>query len=95
MTDQDCRPTPFADQLLRHAMRDRARREAGSPASRTLPMFGDWREGIHEWVRERTAGLVEECRIRWRELCGIPPFLAVRAPLPCQFLPLSMHRLFE
>ena len=27
-------------------------------------MFDDWREGIHEWVRQQTAGLVEESRIR-------------------------------
>ena len=27
-------------------------------------MFDDWRDGIHEWVRQQTAGLVEENRIR-------------------------------
>ena len=58
MTAHGFRRTPFASRLLRHAMRDRARRETGSPASSTSPMFDDWREGIHGWVRQRTADLV-------------------------------------
>ena len=64
MSDNDFRRTPFASWLLRHAMRDRARRETGSPDSSTSPMFDDWREGIHGWVRQRTADLVDERGIR-------------------------------
>ena len=64
MTAHGFRRTPFASRLLRHAMRDRARRETGSPASPTSPMFDDWREGIHGWVRQRTADLVAEGGIR-------------------------------
>ena len=64
MTAHGFRRTPFASRLLRHAMRDRARRETGSPASSTSPMFDDWREGIHAWIRQRTADLVAEGGIR-------------------------------
>lgn len=64
MTAHRFRRTPFASRLLRHAMRDRAWRETGSPASSTSPMFDDWREGIHGWVRQRTADLVAEAGIR-------------------------------
>ena len=64
MTAHGFRRTSFASRLLRHAMRDRARRETGSPASSTSPMFDDWREGIHGWVRHRTADLVDEAGIR-------------------------------
>ena len=64
MTAGGFRRTPFASRLLRHAMRDRARRETGSPASPTLPMFVDWREGIHGWVRQQTADVVDEGGIR-------------------------------
>ena len=52
--------TPFGWQLIRHAMRDRAQRETGSPDSPTSPMFDDWREGVHEWVRQHTAVYVAE-----------------------------------
>ena len=64
MTAHGFRRTPFASRLLRHAMRDRARRETGSPASSTSPMFDDWREGIHGWVRQQTDDLVDEGGIR-------------------------------
>ena len=64
MIKSEFRPTPFASRLVRHAMRDRARRETGSPASPTSPFFDDWREGIHEWVRQQTARLVDEDRVR-------------------------------
>ena len=64
MTAYGFRRTSFASRLLRHAMRDRARRETGSPASSTSPLFDDWREGIHGWVRHRTADLVDEAGIR-------------------------------
>ena len=64
MTAKRFQRTPFGSRLLRHAMRDRARRETGSPASRVSPMFEDWRDGIHEWVRRQTAELVEERGIR-------------------------------
>ena len=64
MTAHGFRRTPFASRLLRHAMRDRARRETGSPASPTSPMFDDWREGIHGWVRQRTVDLVAEGGLR-------------------------------
>ena len=64
MTARGFLRTPFASRLLRHAMRDRARRETGSPGSSTSPMFDDWREGIHGWVRHRTADLVDEAGIR-------------------------------
>ena len=64
MTAHGFRRTPFASRLLRHAMRDRARRETGSPTSSTSPMFDDWREGIHAWIRQRTADLVAEGGIR-------------------------------
>ena len=37
MTAHGFRRTPFASRLLHHAMRDRARRETGSPASSTSP----------------------------------------------------------
>ena len=56
--------TPFASRLLRHAMRDRARRETGFPASSTSPMFDDWRKGIHAWIRQQTDDLVGEGGIR-------------------------------
>ena len=48
---------PLPDLIV--AARDRARRETGSPASPTSPMFDDWREGIHSSVRQRTADLVD------------------------------------
>ena len=64
MTAHGFRRTPFASRLLRHAMRDRARRETGSPTASTSPMFDDWREGIHGWVRQRTVDLVAEGGIR-------------------------------
>ena len=64
MTVRPYHRTAFGSRLLRHAMRDRARRETGSPTSPTQPMFDDWREGIYEWVRQQTADLVEERRIR-------------------------------
>ena len=64
MTRNGFRRTPFASRLLRHAMRYRARRETGSPDSRTSPMFEDWRDGIHGWVRKQTAELVDRERIR-------------------------------
>ena len=64
MTTHGFRRTPFASRLLHHAIRDRARRETGSPASSTSPMFDDWREGIHGWVRQRTEDLVDEGGIR-------------------------------
>ena len=64
MTAHEFRRTPFASRLLRHAMRDRARRETGSPDSRTSPMFDDWLEGIHGWVRQQTGDLVSERGIR-------------------------------
>ena len=64
MSEPDFRPTPFARRLVRHATRDRARRETGSPASPTSPFFDDWREGIHDWVRQPTACLVDEDGIR-------------------------------
>ena len=60
MTARDYERTPFGWKLIRHAMRDRARRETGSPDSRMSPMFDDWTEGIHEWVRPQSAALVEE-----------------------------------
>lgn len=56
MTAHDFRRTPFASRLLRHAMRDRARRETGSPTSSRSSMFDHRREGIHGRVRHRTAG---------------------------------------
>ena len=64
MTAHGFRRTPFASRLLRHAMRDRARRETGSPGWSTSPMFDDWREGIHGWVRQQTDELVDEAGIR-------------------------------
>ena len=64
MATRDFQRTPFADTLIRHAMRDRARRETGSLDKRTSPMFGDWTEGIHEWVRPQTIDHVEERGIR-------------------------------
>ena len=45
-------------------MRDRAWRETGSPDSRTSPMYDDWTDGIHEWVRRQAADHVEERGIR-------------------------------
>ena len=64
MTGSDFRPTPYASRLVRHGIHDRARRETGSPASSTSPMFDDWREGIHSWVRRQTAELVDDGGIR-------------------------------
>ena len=64
MTARDYERTPFGWKLIRHAMRDRARRETGSPDSRMSPMFDNWTEGIHEWVRPQSAAHVEERRIR-------------------------------
>ena len=37
MIESEFRPTPFASRLVRHAMRDRARRETGSPVSPRHP----------------------------------------------------------
>lgn len=64
MNDLGFKRTAFASRLLRHAMRDRARRETGSSASSVSPMFDDWRQGIHERVRQQTATLVAERGIR-------------------------------
>ena len=64
MPDNEFRRTPFGSRLLGHALRDRARRETGSPDSRTSPMFDDWTEGILQWVRRQTADHVEERGIR-------------------------------
>lgn len=64
MSDRNLQRTPFGWRLIRHAMRDRARRETGSPDSRTSPMFDDWTDGIHEWVRPQTARHVGERGIR-------------------------------
>ena len=64
MSNGGFRPTPFASRLLRHAMRDRAWRETGSPDASTSPMFDDWREGIHGWIRQQTADLVDASDIR-------------------------------
>lgn len=64
MSQPAYQPTPFARRLVRHAMRDRARRETGSPASPTSPFFDDWRDGIHDRVRQPTACLVDEDGIR-------------------------------
>jgi len=64
VNDRSFQRTSFGSRLLRHALRDRARRETGSPESRVSPMFDDWIEGIHEWVRRQTADHVEERRIR-------------------------------
>lgn len=64
MNDRDFQRTPFGWRLLRHALRDRARRETGSPETRVSPMFDDWTEGIHEWVRRQTSEHVEERGIR-------------------------------
>ena len=64
MTARDYQRTPFGRTLLRHALRDRARRETGFPESRTSPIFDDWSEGIHEWVRAQTVAHVEERNIR-------------------------------
>ena len=60
MATRDFKRTPFGDTLIRHAMRDRTRRETGSPDKRTLHMYDDWTDGIHEWVRQQTADHVEE-----------------------------------
>ena len=64
MSDRGFQRTPFGWRLIRHAMRDRARRETGSPDSRTSPMFDDWTEGIHDWVRRQTSDHVAERGIR-------------------------------
>ena len=64
MRGRDFQRTSFGSQLLRHALRDRARRETGSAESRVSPMFDDWTEGIHEWVRRQTADHVEERGVR-------------------------------
>ena len=64
MANRDFKPTPFRDTLIRHAMRDRARRETGSPEAGTSPMYDDWTDGIHEWVRPQSAAHVEERGIR-------------------------------
>ena len=64
MTTRGFQRTPFASRLLRHAMRDRARRETGSPDSSTSPMFDDWREGVHDWVRQQTVDLVDNAGIK-------------------------------
>jgi len=45
-------------------MRDGARRETGSPDSSTSPMFDDWQEGVHDWIRRQTAELVGKGGIR-------------------------------
>ena len=36
----------------------------GSPGFPVSPMFDDWREGIHVWIRQQTDDLVKEGRIR-------------------------------
>lgn len=64
MTAREFRRTAFGSRLLRHAMRDRARRETGSPESSVSPMFDDWREGVHERIRRQTADLVAARGIR-------------------------------
>ena len=64
MTGRRFQRTPFARQLMRHAMRDRAMREWGSPESPTSPMFDDWRDGLHAWVRGHAEAHVEERGIR-------------------------------
>lgn len=64
MASKAYKRTPFGDKLLLHAMRDRARRERDSSDTRTSPMYDDWTEGIHEWVRRQAADHVEERGIR-------------------------------
>ena len=64
MTGNEFRRTEFASRLVRHAMRDRARRETGSLDSRTSPLFEDWRDGIHGWIRQQTAELADRDGIR-------------------------------
>ena len=64
MPASDFQRTAFGSRLLRHALRDRARRETGSPDARTSPMFDDWTDGIHEWVRRQTADHVADRGIR-------------------------------
>ena len=64
MANSDFKRTAFYDMLIRHAMRDRAQRETGSPDERTSPMYDDWTDGIHEWVRQHAADHVEERGIR-------------------------------
>ncbi len=64
MTASGFRRTAFGSRLLRHARRDRARRETGSPESSVSPMFDDWREGVHERIRRQTADLVAARGIR-------------------------------
>ena len=64
MSSHGFQRTPFASRLLRHAMRDRARRETGSPDSSTSPMFDDWQQGVHDWVRRQTVDLAGNGDIR-------------------------------
>mgnify|MGYP007067737751 CR=1 FL=1 len=64
MTAQPFKRTPFASRLIRHAMRDRARRETGSPDPPAPPWFDDWRDGIHPWVRQSTSELVVRSGLR-------------------------------
>lgn len=64
MSARGFKRTAFGRRLMRHAMRDRARRETGSPDSPTSPMYDDWREGIHKWIRRHAAVHVEERGIR-------------------------------
>jgi hypothetical protein len=64
MTTKEFQRTEFGERLIRHAMRDRARRETGSPESRTSPMFADWRDGLHPWFRDAAADLVRDEDVR-------------------------------
>ncbi len=70
MTGGGFRRTAFGARLLRHARRDRARRETGSPESSVSRVFDDWRDGVHERVRRQTADLVAAREIRLHSHIG-------------------------
>lgn len=54
----------FGERLIRHAMRDRARRETGDPTRRVGPMFSAWEEGLFHELRAPAASYVDEKKIK-------------------------------
>ena len=48
----------FGERLIRHAMRDRARREHGDAGMRVSPMFDSWLDGVFPPIADATDQLV-------------------------------------
>ena len=58
MSNDTFQRTPFGNRILKHALRDRARRDLGDPNLWVSPMFDSWSDGVYEPLRESTEAVI-------------------------------------